>query len=131
MVDKTKEELEIEQENKDVEDFFGENPLEDSEYEDDTLLTVKRAKAIMMFWQQADSEVIQIKEGYNLAKGVGDDALKDVFITQGKPLVKKLKFLEEELKDILPRLKGITFLIPAEIAVLPKWQQKLLGVNKE
>lgn len=108
-----------------VTDFFGDN-LEE-EYIDATILKVRKARALIMYWHGLSSDVSSVKEGYHLAKKWDDEDLKKQYIEQGRPMVKKLNILEGELKEALPELKGKVFLRDDELELLPKWMLKLIG----
>ena len=105
------------------------NDDEGDEFIDTKLMDVRKARALLQFWQEITASVDQLKEGYRLAKLWKDDDLKNQYLQQGNPLVKKLSVLKIELKEFLPKVGGINFLSDAELSVLPKWIHQDLGVD--
>lgn len=110
-------------------EFLEEGEVEESEFLDPRIHVVKKVKALLMFWQDLYTAVSQVREGYQLAKKFGDEEMKKRNIEQGGPLIKRLKIVEEELKEHLPFLKNVGFLQQNEAVSLPKWMHKLLGLD--
>ena len=102
---------------------------EADEFIDTKLIDVRKARSLLQFWQEITASVDQLKEGYRLAKLWKDDELKNQYLEQGNPLVKKLSVLKIELQEFLPRVEGLNFLSDAELSVFPKWIHKSLGVD--
>ena len=102
---------------------------EADEFIDTKLVDVRKARSLLQFWQEITASVDQLKEGYRLAKLWKDDELKNQYLEQGNPLVKKLTVLKTELEEFLPRVEGINFISDAELSILPKWIHKSLGVD--
>lgn len=100
--------------------------------EEDTFIdprfnTAKKARALIGFWYEFSNALARTKEGYHLAQRWEDENLQKKYIEEGKPLIKKIKTVEEELKEILPQLEKTSFLHPNEVAGLPSWMISLLG----
>src|SRR3989344_9561038 len=110
----------------DVEKYFGDTNIET--YNDEKIQLVKKAKILLEFWSSLSLAITRSKEGYHLSKKWGDDELKKRYIEEGRPLIKKIIILEDDLKQILPNLKGVNFLTPSEINILPKWVLKILEI---
>ena len=102
-----------------------------TEFLDERMQVVTRARSLIMYWQQLHQQVSQVKEGYNLAKLWDDEELKGTYMEQGRPLVKKEKILNEVVRDVLAELKDVPFLSRQELLQLPKWMLKTLNVRIE
>ena len=100
-----------------------------TEFVDERLETVTRARSLIMYWHQLHQQISQVREGYSLAKLWEDDELKSQHMEQGRPLVKKEKILNEVIRDVLGELKNVPFLTQQELIQLPKWMLKLLNVR--
>ena len=100
-----------------------------TEFIDERMQVVTRARSLIMYWQQLHQQISQIREGYSLAKLWEDEELKTQHMEQGKPLLKKEKILNEVVRDVLTELKDIPFLTQAEMVQLPKWMLKILNVR--
>ena len=64
-----------------------------TEFVDERMEVVTRARSLIMYWHQLHQQVSQIKEGYSLAKMWEDEDLKSQYMEQGRPLIKKEKIL--------------------------------------
>ena len=64
-----------------------------TEFVDQRMETTIRARSLIMYWHQLHQQVAQIKEGYSLAKMWEDEDLKNQYMEQGRPLIKKEKIL--------------------------------------
>lgn len=122
------EEKEVELSDKELEKWFADG-ANDEEYINSKIGLVKRIKILLMFWHQLSTEVARAKEGYSLAKKWKDEDLKKKYMEEGRPVVKKMIVLEDELKTVLPEMKNISFLPQEELIVLPKWMLKLMGIK--
>ena len=100
-----------------------------TEFVDERLETVTRARSLIMYWHQLHQQISQVREGYSLAKLWEDDELKSQHMEQGRPLVKKEKILNEVIRDVLGDLKSVPFLTQQELLQLPKWMLKTLNVR--
>jgi len=100
-----------------------------TEFIDERMQVVTRARSLIMYWQQLHQQISQIREGYSLAKLWEDEELKTQHMEQGKPLLKKEKILNEVVRDVLTELKDIPFLTQSEMVQLPKWMLKVLNVR--
>lgn len=102
-----------------------------TEFVDERMTTVTRARSLIMYWHQLHQEISQVREGYALAKMWDDDELKTRHMEQGRPLIKKEKILNEVVRDVLTELKNVPFLSQSELVQLPKWMLKTLNVRLE
>ena len=102
-----------------------------TEFVDERMEVVTSARSLIMYWHQLHQQVAQIKEGYSLAKMWEDEDLKTQYMEQGRPLIKKEKILNEDIKEILTELKDVAFLSQQELIQLPKWMLKTLNVRIE
>ena len=100
-----------------------------TEFIDERMQVVTRARSLIMYWQQLHQQISQIREGYSLAKLWEDEELKTQHMEQGKPLLKKEKILNEVVRDVLTELRDIPFLTQTEMVQLPKWMLKVLNVR--
>ena len=100
-----------------------------TEFIDERMQVVTRARSLIMYWQQLHQQISQIREGYSLAKLWEDEELKTQYMEQGKPLLKKEKILNEVVRDVLTELKDVPFLTQTEMVQLPKWMLKVLNVR--
>ena len=100
-----------------------------TEFIDERMQVVTRARSLIMYWQQLHQQISQIREGYSLAKLWEDEELKTQHMEQGKPLLKKEKILNEVVRDVLTELKDVPFLTQSEMVQLPKWMLKTLNVR--
>jgi len=100
-----------------------------TEFIDDRMQVVTRARSLIMYWQQLHQQISQIREGYSLAKLWEDEELKTQYMEQGRPLLKKEKILNEVVRDVLTELRDIPFLTQTEMMQLPKWMLKVLNVR--
>ena len=100
-----------------------------TEFIDDRMQVVTRARSLIIYWQQLHQQISQIREGYSLAKLWEDEELKTQYMEQGRPLLKKEKILNEVVRDVLTELKDIPFLTQSEMVQLPKWMLKTLNVR--
>jgi hypothetical protein len=100
-----------------------------TEFIDERMQVVTRARSLIMYWQQLHQQISQIREGYSLAKLWEDEELKTQHMEQGRPLLKKEKILNEVVRDVLTELKDIPFLTQTEMVQLPKWMLKILNVR--
>ena len=100
-----------------------------TEFIDERMQVVTRARSLIMYWQQLHQQISQIREGYSLAKLWEDEELKTQHMEQGRPLLKKEKILNEVVRDVLTELKDIPFLTQSEMVQLPKWMLKVLNVR--
>ena len=64
-----------------------------TEFVDERMEVVTRARSLIMYWHQLHQQVSQIREGYNLAKLWEDEELKTQYMEQGRPLITKEKIL--------------------------------------
>ena len=110
--------------NAQVEEYFGD--VEIGEYENENLVKVFRAKTLLSVWREHDTAIASLKERYQLAVKFEDDKMKNSILDQGKPLIKRIKIVEDELKVLLPQLKNEQFLLPEEKAIFPKWINNLV-----
>tara|TARA_Y100000310_G_scaffold138037_2_gene136950 strand:- start:1443 stop:1901 length:459 start_codon:yes stop_codon:yes gene_type:complete len=113
----------------DVTNWFGDDLEED--YIDNTLLDIRRGRSLLMFWHQLNTELSNIREGYILAKKWDDEELKQRYIEQGKPQIKRMKILEGEVKENLEKLRDKRVFTQQELILLPKWMLKILDVKIE
>lgn len=113
--------------NQEIEQWFG--TIENEDYVNNKITLAKRAKSLFIFWNEFSMTANRIKEGYRLAKKWGDDGLSQKYIEEGKPIVQKLISIEDDLKEILPQLKNITFLQENELFLMPKWMLDLLDIK--
>ena len=102
-----------------------------TEFVDERMEVVTRARSLIMYWHQLHQQVSQIREGYNLAKLWEDEELKTQYMEQGRPLITKEKILNGVIKEILEELKDVAFLSQQELVQLPKWMLKTLNVRIE
>ena len=100
-----------------------------TEFIDERMQVVTRARSLIMYWQQLHQQISQIREGYSLAKLWEDEELKTQYMEQGRPLLKKEKILNEVVRDVLTELRDIPFLTQTEMMQLPKWMLKVLNVR--
>ena len=100
-----------------------------TEFIDERMQVVTRARSLIMYWQQLHQQISQIREGYSLAKLWEDEELKTQHMEQGKPLLKKEKILNEVVRDVLTELRDVPFLTQSEMVQLPKWMLKTLNVR--
>jgi len=100
-----------------------------TEFIDERMQVVTRARSLIMYWQQLHQQISQIREGYSLAKLWEDEELKTQHMEQGRPLLKKEKILNEVVRDVLTELRDIPFLTQTEMVQLPKWMLKVLNVR--
>jgi len=100
-----------------------------TEFIDDRMQVVTRARSLIIYWQQLHQQISQIREGYSLAKLWEDEELKTQYMEQGRPLLKKEKILNEVVRDVLTELRDIPFLTQTEMMQLPKWMLKVLNVR--
>ena len=100
-----------------------------TEFIDERMQVVTRARSLIMYWQQLHQQISQIREGYSLAKLWEDEELKTQHMEQGKPLLKKEKILNEVVRDVLTELRDVPFLTQSEMVQLPKWMLKVLNVR--
>ena len=100
-----------------------------TEFLDNRLETVTRARSLIMYWHQLHQQISQVREGYSLAKLWEDEELKGQYMEQGRPLIKKEKILNKVVKDVLSELKDVPFLTQQELLQLPKWMLKTLNVQ--
>lgn len=101
----------------------------EDEYIDSRISAVKRTTALLRFWKEISAQLDSVREGYSLAKAWKDDELKKRYLAEGGPLIKKQQIVKDRLEVILPVLKGVAFLPPGELELLPTWALKLLGVD--
>lgn len=113
-----------------IEEWLSE-PLEEEDYADSKINTVRQVRAQLQFWHDLNNQLSIAREGYTLARKWDDEKLKERYIKEGGPLVKKMKILEARLKEYLPLLKNVQFLRQEELQLLPKWILKLLNVRIE
>ena len=102
-----------------------------TEFVDERMEVVTRARSLIMYWHQLHQQVSQIREGYNLAKLWEDEELKTQYMEQGRPLITKEIILNGGIKEILEELKDVAFLSQQELVQLPKWMLKTLNVRIE
>lgn len=100
-----------------------------TEFVDERMTVITRARSLIIYWHQLHQQISQIKEGYSLAKMWDDAELKNQYMEQGRPLIKKEKILNDVVKDVLGELKDVPFLTQAELMQLPKWMLKILNVR--
>ena len=100
-----------------------------TEFIDERMQVVTRARSLIMYWQQLHQQISQVREGYKLAKMWEDEELKTQYMEQGRPLIKKEKILNNVVKDVLGELKDVPFLSQSELVQLPKWMLRTLNVN--
>ena len=134
----TTENVETEQKKKSQEEIDFEARLmdddfddEDSEelYVDNTLLQIREARALIRMWHDMNTQLVEIKTGFRMAKKWDDQELKDRYLDAGKPLIKKVDILENSLREALEPLKNVPFLEEQEIRILPRWVHKILGIS--
>ena len=134
----TTENVETEQKKKSQEEIDFEARLmdddfddEDSEelYVDNTLLQIREARALIRMWNDMNTQLVEIKTGFRMAKKWDDQELKDRYLDAGKPLIKKVDILENSLREALEPLKNVPFLEEQEIRILPRWVHKILGIS--
>ena len=104
---------------------------EDSEelYVDNTLLQIREARALIRMWHDMNTQLVEIKTGFRMAKKWDDQELKDRYLDAGKPLIKKVDILENSLREALEPLKNVPFLEEQEIRILQRWVHKILGIS--
>ena len=134
----TTENVETEQKKKSQEEIDFEARLmdddfddEDSEelYVDNTLLQIREARALIRMWHDMNTQLVEIKTGFRMAKKWDDQELKDRYLDAGKPLIKKVDILENSLREALEPLKNVPFLEEQEIRILSRWVHKILGIS--
>jgi hypothetical protein len=101
------------------------------EYIDTRLVTVQRVRALLRLWHEVNTEIVSIKEQYQLAKSVGDAQLEKTTLENGKPMVMKKNWLDSQLQGLLPELTNVPFLMSAEMSILPKWMLIAMGRDPE
>ena len=114
-----------------IEQWFGENKQEDDAPEDKIADNVRRARALIIFWHQINTEIVNAREGFNLAKRWEEKELKQRYLEEGRKLFRKISIVEEELRNSLLPLKGISFLAKDELKILPQWVTKVLESEKK
>ena len=107
--------------------WFGE-PSKD-EFINQKIPIIREVRSLLAFWNDLATTISQVKTGYSLAKKWEDKNLENRYLEEGKPLIKKMIILEDEIRKLLPELKGISFLRNEEIATLPNWMLEILGIT--
>ena len=113
----------------DIEKHFG--TLINDKYIDERIEISNKVKALLNFWHENNFGVNKAKEGYLLAKSWKDDNLVKRYIDEGKPFLQRRLSIEEKLKEILPKVKGVRFLHDSELVLLPIWMLEAMEIKIE
>ena len=124
-----KEAKEIDISDEEVKSRFGE--IEKEEYLDPRFGDVRRTRALLLFWNSTNNDLVSAREGFHLAEKWKDDNLAKQNLDSGRILLKRINVIEEELRLLLPTIKSIRFLTDSELLFLPLWMSKLLEIKVE
>ena len=116
-----------------------EEELDSSEesYVDNRVAIARDIRPMIAAWHEYKQAMSQVKANYKLWKleseisGDPQDQRKDGLIESASRLKKSVDFIEGEIKDAFPQLKGVAFLTRSELLVLPTWMHGLLGITIE
>jgi len=110
-----------------IEKYFG--IIQENQYLDERIEFVNQTNALLNFWHENNNGFHKAKEGYLLAKAWKDEDLAKKYINDGKPFLQRRLTIEEKLKIILPKVKGIRFLRDADLVMLPIWMLELMEIK--
>ena len=116
-----------------------EEELDSSEesYVDNRVAIARDIRPMIAAWHEYKQAMSQVKANYKLWKieseisGDPQDQRKDGLIESASRLKKSVDFIEGEIKEAFPQLKGVAFLTRSELLVLPTWMHGLLGITIE
>ena len=106
-------------------------------YVDNRVSIARDIRPMIAAWHEYKGAMSQVKANYKLWKieseisGDPQDQRKDTLVESASRLKKSVDFIEGEIKDAFPQLKGVAFLTRSELLVLPTWMHELLGITIE
>ena len=106
-------------------------------YVDNRVAIARDIRPMIAAWHEYKQAMSQVKANYKLWKleseisGDPQDQRKDGLIESASRLKKSVDFIEGEIKDAFPQLKGVAFLTRSELLVHPTWKHELLGITIE
>ena len=106
-----------------VVEFLDDSDLSNQTEELNFVDLIKKTKILISFWADINTSLIRTREGYKLSTKWKDDKLQEKFIEEGKPLIMKLRTIEEDVFPLLDEIKknGLDrFFSKEEIDLLPK-----------
>jgi len=123
----------------DVLAFLEADDIEESEdevYSDFRIPLARDTRPMLAAWHEYKAAMAQVKTSYKLWKieaedlGGGDGDQRRESIVQNAARIKKsLDVIEGELKDALPKLRGVSWITRSEIILMPIWMHNLAGIT--
>lgn len=123
----------------DVLAFLEADDVEESEeevYSDFRIPLARDTRPMLAAWHEYKAAMAQVKTSYKLWKietedlGGGDEDQRRESIVQNASRIKKsLDAIEIELKDALPKLRGVSWITRSEIILMPVWMHDLAGIT--